>query len=85
VIEVADSSLAFDRRDKGSLYARAELADYWIVNLVGRVLEVHRDPIADPAAIYGWRYRSVVSLGPADVATPLAFPSLRIAVTDLLS
>jgi len=41
-VEVADSSLAFDRDDKGSLYARAGLQDYWIVNLVDRVLEVYR-------------------------------------------
>jgi len=84
VIEVADSSLAFDRREKGSLYARAALQDSWIVNLVDRVLEVYRDPVADPAAVYGWRYRSVVTLREADVAAPLAFPSLRIAVADLL-
>jgi len=41
-VEVAESSLAFDRVHKGSLYARAEIQDYWIVNLVDRVLEVHR-------------------------------------------
>ncbi|MEX2147277.1 MAG: Uma2 family endonuclease, partial [Candidatus Rokuibacteriota bacterium] len=34
VIEVADSSLAFDRAYKGSLFARAGIQDYWIVNLV---------------------------------------------------
>jgi Uma2 family endonuclease len=37
-VEVADSSLAFDRDQKGSLYARARLPEYWIVNLVARVL-----------------------------------------------
>src|SRR5262252_104691 len=41
-VEVADSSLAFDRRRKGSLYARAGIPDYWIVNLVDRVVEIHR-------------------------------------------
>jgi Uma2 family endonuclease len=83
-IEVADSSLAFDRHQKGSLYARAGLQDYWIVNLVDRILEVYRDPGPDPSAAYGWRYRSVVSLTPSDVAVPLAFPSIRITVSDLL-
>src|SRR5262249_16857745 len=43
-IEVAESSLAFDRAQKGSLYARARIEDYWIVNLVERVLEVYREP-----------------------------------------
>ena len=83
-IEVAESSLAFDRAHKGSLYARAGIQDYWIVNLVDRVLEVYRDPVADSSAVYGWRYRSVSSLSPADIATPLAFSSSRIAVADLL-
>jgi len=39
-VEVADSSLAFDREHKGSLYARAGVPDYWIVNLIDRLLEV---------------------------------------------
>jgi Uma2 family endonuclease len=83
-IEIADSSLAFDRQHKGSLYARAGLSDYWIVNLVDRVLEVCRDPSTDVSAPYGWRYRSITTLGPGDVVVPLVFPTSRIAVTDLL-
>ena len=53
VVEVADSTLRLDRRLKGSLYARAGLRDYWIVNLVRGVLEVHREPwpAAHPPAI----------------------------------
>ena len=81
---MADSSLAFDRIRKGSLYARAGLPDYWIVNLVERVLEVYRDPVPDPSSDYGWRYRTVMRLTPADVVAPLAFPSSRITVSDLL-
>jgi Uma2 family endonuclease len=83
-IEVSDSSLAFDRQHKGSLFASAGVTDYWIVNLVDRVLEVYRDPGPDPSAPYGWRYRSLVSLGAADVVIPLAFASSRIVVADLL-
>jgi Uma2 family endonuclease len=41
VVEVADSSLVFDREYKGSLYAQARLDDYWIVNLVDRVVEIY--------------------------------------------
>jgi Uma2 family endonuclease len=83
-IEVADSSLGFDRRQKGSLYARAGIQDYWIVNLVDRVLEVYRDPAPDPAAPYGWRYRSVTTLAPPAIVVPLAFASSQIVVADLL-
>ena len=47
ILEVSDSSLSYDRKQKGSLYARARVADYWIVNLVAHQLEVYRDPIPD--------------------------------------
>jgi Uma2 family endonuclease len=83
-VEIADSSLAFDRDAKGSLYARAGIQDYWIVNLVDRVLEVYRDPAPDPAAPYGWRFRSVTTLAPSAVVTPLAFAPRQIRVGDLL-
>ena len=83
-VEVSDSSLHFDRQQKGSLYARAGIEDYWIVNLVDRVLEIYRDPSPDPSALYGWQYRSVITLVPPAVAVPLAFASSRIAVADLL-
>jgi len=84
VVEVADSSLAFDRLHKGSLYARAGIEDYWIVNLADRVLEVHRDPDPDPSAAYGWRYRSITTLSGGDVVVPLSFGSSPLAVADLL-
>ncbi len=84
VVEVADSSLRFDREEKGSLYARARIAEYWIVNLIDRVLEIHRDPAPDPAAPHGWRYRSVVTLAPPSMITPVALPSVQIRIADLL-
>jgi Uma2 family endonuclease len=83
-VEVAESSLSFDREHKGSLYARAGVQDYWIVHLIDRVLEVYRDPEVDPTAIFGWRYRSVTRLVPPAIVVPLVFASSRIAVADLL-
>jgi Uma2 family endonuclease len=84
VVEVADSSLALDREHKGSLYARARLPEYWIVNLVDRVLEVYRDPRPDASASYGWAYRAVQSLSAKQHVTPLVAPTARINVADLL-
>lgn len=84
LVEVAESSLYFDRHHKGSLYARAAIQDYWIVNTADRLLEVYRDAVPDSSAAYGWRYRSVTSLTRADVVAPLAFPFARISVTELL-
>jgi len=84
ILEVSDSSLDIDRQHKGSLYARAGVEDYWIVNLIDRVLEVYRNPGQDPAAPYGWRYRSVQTLTPPASVVPLALPSVSIAVAHLL-
>ena len=84
IVEVAESSLYFDREHKGSVYARAAIQEYWIVNLPDGRLEVYREPVPDASTVYGWRYQSVVALTRADVVVPLAFPSARISVTDLL-
>jgi Uma2 family endonuclease len=84
IVEIAESSLALDREYKGSLYAKARVPDYWIVNLLDRVLEVLRDPMPDAAASYGWSYRSVQSLHAGEHVSPLAAPAARIPVADLL-
>lgn len=44
VIEVSDSTLVFDRRDKGRIYARAGIPAYWIVNVADKQIEVYSDP-----------------------------------------
>ena len=84
VLEVSDSTVGFDRRDKGSLYARAGLGDYWVVNLVDHCVEVYREPAPDPDAPYGWRYRAIQVLGPEAYLSPLAAPRARIPVAGLL-
>ena len=84
IVEVADTTLSFDRRWKASLYARAGIPEYWIVNLGARQLEVHRDPEPAPPARYGWSYGTVRQLGAEDEVSPLAAPEARIRVADLL-
>ena len=84
IVEVAESSLAFDRGEKGSLYARAGIADYWILDLPDQVLEVYRGPVVAPHAPYGHRYGATTTLGPRDTASPLAAPIAAILVADLL-
>jgi Uma2 family endonuclease len=84
IVEVAETTLAFDREEKGSLSARARALDYWIVNLVDRVLEVYRDPAPAGEAVYGWHYVSMATLQAGDVVSPLAAPHARIRIADLL-
>jgi len=84
VVEVSLTSLEFDRVHKSSLYARAGRPEYWIVNLVDRVVEVRRAPAPSLAAPYGWDYTIVETLRPGQHASPLAVSGARIAVVDLL-
>ncbi len=84
VVEVADSSLRLDRRFKAAIYARAGLREYWIVNLVDRVLEVHRQPQPPAGAAEDWSYQTIEVLLPPAHVTPLAAPHNPIAVADLL-
>jgi len=84
LVEVAESSLFFDRGHKGSLYARAGVADYWIVNLVDEILEVYRQPGLDQSAEFGWRYLDVQALRPGTIVAPLARPDVTVAIADLL-
>ncbi|SRR5258705_5246725 len=83
VVEVSESSLRLDRREKAGVYARNAVADYWIVNLVERVLEVYRDPESDSQAALGWSYRSLQRLTADATVAPLAIPATAIRVADL--
>jgi Uma2 family endonuclease len=82
VVEVADSSLRLDRGPKARVYARAGITDYWIVNLVDRMVEIHREPVGEGRR--RWRYSSLSAARPGESATPLAAPASRIPVDDLL-
>src|SRR5262249_44766532 len=84
IVEVSDSSLRLDRRFKTALYARANIHEYWIVNLVDGSLEVHREPQPSPDASLGAVFRSVETLRPPATVTPLAAPGVTIPVADLL-
>ena len=84
VVEIALTSLALDRGEKASLYARAGIADYWIVNLVNNTLEVYRDPESNPDSPYGWHYGSALTLSAGDRVRPLSVPNAEILVADLL-
>ena len=84
LVEVAESSLAADRGPKAELYARAGIADYWILNLVDRVLEVCRDPLTTAVQDSGWHYRDVTVLRPDASIAPLARPGATVEVAALL-
>ena len=84
IVEVADTSLSYDRKHKGSLYASAGVPDYWIINLKRRRLEVRRRPLADDAEPFGYNYAELTIYTANDTVTPLANPATPILVSDLL-
>ncbi len=84
ILEVADTSLAYDQRDKASLYAKAGGPDYWVLNLGQRRLEVRRDPLPDSTQPFGYGYRSTTIFTEADGVAPLGAPQAEIRVADLL-
>ena len=62
LIEVSDSSLARDTREKLQIYARDGIPVYWVVNIPDRRIEVYTDP--DPAAVPpAYRIRAVHPVG----------------------
>jgi Uma2 family endonuclease len=76
VIEVAESSLDYDRGEKAELYAAAGIADYWVVDLVHWTIEVRRDP-------RGGSYRSVLVVSGEEEVRPLAAPEVVLRVAEL--
>jgi Uma2 family endonuclease len=84
LVEVSELSLVLDRWRKGSLYARAGVSDYWIVNLIDHVLEVCREPVPDVSAPFGWRYGTVQTFTRDAAVSPLAKPEASIRVAELL-
>ena len=77
VVEVADTSLADDRRMKLPLYARTGIVETWLVDLQHGVVHVHREPSPDG-------YRVIWTVRRGERLAPLAFPDREIAVAGLL-
>lgn len=84
VVEISDSTLRFDRGAKASLYAQVGIADYWVVDVADRVVEVFREPGPMADQIFGAHYRSVTRLSKTDRVAPLAAPAAEIPVSALL-
>lgn len=84
VVEVSDTTLAYDRTTKAGLYARAGIADYWIVNVNERLLEVHRRPAPSLGNEIGYDYQDLVRHDETAAISPLAAPEHSIPVADLL-
>ena len=79
VVEVSDSSLLYDQTVKLALYAEHQIAEYWIINLISRQLEVYRSP--NPAT---QKYSEQLILRPGQTVSPVCCPNATIYVKDML-
>ena len=77
VIEVADTSIRYDRGPKLAIYAKHGVREVWIEDLTSDTLLVFRD--RKPRG-----YATALTFKPGDSVTPQAFPDLVLLVSDLL-
>jgi Uma2 family endonuclease len=76
VSEVADTTVAYDRSTKLSLYAEAGIAEVWIVNVPAQCVEVYRDPVAGA-------YMAKSEAGSGDLLSPSRLPPVTVQVAEL--
>jgi Uma2 family endonuclease len=77
IVEVSDTSLRFDLNVKARLYARAGIQEYWVFDIAGARLIVHRQPSQQDG-----RYLDVVAYGEQESAAPIASPGAEFQVQD---
>jgi len=78
LIEVADTTVRYDRSTKRRLYAKEGIAEYWIVNVPKKCIEVYRDRTADG-------YSASAEAAPGEFVTPRALPMVRLDVAAIFA
>jgi Uma2 family endonuclease len=78
LVEVSESSLAFDQSTKRALYARHGVEEYWVVDIPGKRVNVYRKPRGD-------EYAEAVECTSSDVVSPRALPAVQVTVGTLFA
>lgn len=76
VVEIADSSLAYDLGLKASVYARFGIVEVWVMNAATLATRISRDPTATG-------YRTIADLPATSELVPLLGPALAVTLADL--
>jgi Uma2 family endonuclease len=76
LVEVADSTLRYDREVKLPLYAESGILEVWIIDLEHDRIEVYRSPGPDG-------YRAVRQVSRSEVLAPEAFPDVELSIADI--
>jgi Uma2 family endonuclease len=77
VVEVSDTTLSRDKGQKAKLYAEAGVPEYWVVDISGRKLLVHRDPVNN-------EYQSIQTYDDTQSVAPQTAPNHSINIGDIL-
>jgi Uma2 family endonuclease len=83
VVEIADSSLIYDRDVKGAMYAEAGISDYWLFNLGDNRLEAYSEPYCDAQGKGNYTQRRYM-FSHQRISIP-AFPDLQMEISKILS
>jgi len=78
LVEISHTTVRYDRETKAALYAEAGIAEYWILNISEKTLEVRTDP-ADG------KYGRTEIFKPAQTVSPQRLPGITFAVDDILN
>jgi len=81
VIEISDSTLSYDQKNKLSVYAEAGICDYWIFNLVENYLEFYTEPYQDRQGKFSYRSKRII-LSNEIVSLP-CFPDLSLNLSEV--
>jgi Uma2 family endonuclease len=76
IVEVADTTLYTDGKQKAPAYAKAGIADYWVLNVNKRQVHVFREPD-------GENYRQAILLNEEDTLSLVAFPEIEVSINQL--
>ena len=77
VVEVSDTTLNFDLKTKAALYSRAGIKDYWVIDINGRKIIVHRQPTPKG-------YQEILAYTENEYIAPFVKPEALVKVADLL-
>ena len=77
LIEVSDSTVNYDRDVKIRVYAEAEVAEVWLVNLPRQILEVHLEPEKG-------KYKLVKKYEKSEIVSPSLLPEIKLKISDII-
>ncbi len=77
IVEVADTSLRYDREEKRRAYAATGIREFWLLNLESDVLEIYRQPEGNAC-------REQITVAAGGTASPLAFPDVNIVLAEVI-